>query len=242
MDNMTRDFIPRLNAFTELMKDSNHAHAEHIIRMGEQLKTLKSEYELLKKQLSDDIKSKPVLGNRSFHTEMSEFLTYCNEFERHFKAFRTLFQQSISDTNLQLGTLSSHWSGYLEQMGVQYMLHTLRKDWGVHTSFQKFKRHWLKNRNVEIDLLALSDECAYVVEVKNQLKEQTFVQMLNTINKIRDKIPEYKHLRIQPVFICVHAEEDTVRKTILGNLWIVRYKGFDHENPEDTFEWLRKDV
>jgi Archaea bacterial proteins of unknown function len=241
MENMTTDFIPRLNDFSELMKLNNRLHAEHIVKLGNALKNLRSEYLLLKQQVGEDLKSKEVVNNRALHAEMTQFLAYCTEFEKQSKIFRELFQQSINATNLQLGMISSHWGGYLEQIGVQYMLNVLKKEYGVHTSFQKYKKYWLKNHNVEIDLLALSDKCAYVVEVKNQLKEQTFIQMLTIIDKIRDKFPEYKRLKIQPVFVCIHATDDMVKTAIMGNLWMVRYKGFDRENPEDNFEWLRKD-
>ena len=161
--------------------------------------------------------------------------------ENQAKTFGAIFQNAIDDTNFQLGMLGTHWGGYLEQIGVQFMLNTLRADYGVHTSFQKFKRFWHKTRNVEIDLLALNDTTAYVVEVKNQLKETSFIQMLATLDKIKEKVPEYAHLKIQPVFVCIHAEEPIIKTATMSNLWIVRYKGFDRDRPIDSFEWMRKD-
>lgn len=237
---MRENFIPRLNEFTELLKLAYARHAETIVELGDMQKELLDKNGKLREDLKAlyDVKkySDPQVANR-----LANLLTYTSCWRASVTEERQAFQLFIRRTNEQLGSFSSHWGSYLESLGVQYMLNSLKKDHGVHTSIQKFKRWWHKSRNVEIDLLALSDTHAYVVEVKNNLKEETFKQMLTVLDKIREKIPEYAHLRLQPVFVCMHAEEKIVQTSLMGGIWIVRYCGFDPDNPKDEFVWLRKD-
>jgi hypothetical protein len=241
MENPNELFTNRLGAFIELLKDTQKRHAEYTLRLGEWQKNMLDENSRMQRLAAVKLE----LNEVSDYDQQQEFFQQqiedAKEFEKAAKAFRTIFQRHIDDTNFQLGMYSSHWGGYIEGLGVQYMLNTLRKEHGVHTSFQKFKRYWHKSKNVEIDLLAVSDTHAYIVEVKNQLKEETFVQMLKILDKIKEKVPEYAHLKMRPVFVCMHAEEKIIRTATMGGLWILRYKGFDRDSPIDSFEWLRKD-
>jgi hypothetical protein len=238
---MTQSFLPKLNAFTEQLKEAHLQHAAHVEELTALLKDLKLENDLMRKHIEVQSVLNPASITEQFKAQMQQHLENLGRLENHAKTFGTIFQNVIDDTNLQLGMLATHWGGYLEQIGVHFMLNTLKADYGVHTSFQKFKRFWQKTRNVEIDLLALSDTTAYVVEVKNQLKEASLKQMLTTLEKIKEKVPEYSHLKIQPVFVCIHAEDQYVKAVTMANLWVVRYKGFDRIRPIDSFEWLRKD-
>jgi hypothetical protein len=235
-------FVPFVNRFIELFKEARQMHATHIIQIKYWQKELKRDNDLLIDQLITGIEEEAYIADReALLKKMLDNLTYCEDFKKYADSFRGIFKKYIDDLNIGLGTLSNHWGGYIETLGVQYMLNTLRKDFGIHTSFQKFERFWDKNKKVEIDLLALSDTHAYVVEVKSHLREDTFTQMLYILDKIYNKIPEYKHLKIQPVFVCMYADEAIVHSTTLSGLWIVRYNEFAPDNPLRNFEWLRKD-
>jgi hypothetical protein len=241
MQSTNESFTRRLGLFIELLKDTQESHVEHMLYLSKWQKDLIDENKQMAQMISKEMESGKVQDNRDLQALFQQEMAHVREFENAAKAFRTIFQHHIDDTNFQLGMYSSHWGGYIETLGVQYMLNSLRKDFGVHTSFQKFKRYWHKSKNVEIDLLALSDTHAYIVEVKSQLKEDTFIQMLTILDKIKEKIPEYAHLQLRPVFVCMHAEPKIVRSTTMSGLWILRYKGFDRDSPIDSFEWLRKD-
>lgn len=237
---MNEEFIPKMNEFIELLKETSRLHAENITRLSAFQNELSTENERLTKAIKKQQLEMDDKGYKLSHL-LEHQLKACAEFKEAVNESRAAFQHLINDTNQQLGKFSSYWGGYIETIGVFYMLNTLKKEYGVHTTFQKFKRWWNKSRNVEIDLLAISDTHAYIIEVKNQLKEETFKQMLTVLEKIKEKIPEYNHLKLQPVFICMHAEEKIVQTSTMGGIWVIRYKGFDPSDPKDEFEWLRKD-
>ncbi|MEQ1678586.1 MAG: DUF234 domain-containing protein [Chitinophagaceae bacterium] len=240
MKEMTEDFVPRLNQFTELLKAAYQLHAKQIKQLGAWQTQLKDENKKLQEQLKKQYDEQQYKNANAANT-VAKHLSATDTFKEKATEVRAVFQELVQQANEQLGGFSSHWGGYIENLGVQYTLAMLKKDYQVHTSIQKFKRWWHKSRNVEIDLLGISDTHLYVVEVKNQLKEDTFKQMLTVLEKIKEKVPEYAHLQIQPVFICVHAEEPLINTTVMSGVWIIRYRGFDNDDPKEEFEWLRKD-
>lgn len=237
---MKENFVPRLNEFTELLKSVYAMHAENIVKLGKVQKDLRAQNDKLREEIKKTRELKQY-NEKQMNRQLSQLYNLSSVWQGAMGEQRKAFQYFIHRTNEQLGSFSSHWGSYLETLGVQYMLNTLKKDFGMHTSIQKFKRCWHESRNVEIDLLGISDTHAYVVEVKNKLKEETFKQMLITLDKIKEKIPEYAHLTLQPVIICMYAEEQVVNTSLLSGVWIVRYCGFDPENARDEFEWLRRD-
>lgn len=241
-EEMNELFIPRMNRFIELFSNASKMHAEHVRRLQYWQRELNKENKQMIGELQHGMSEAHMADEKSIYEKMQDYLAYCNDFEEYAKSLRGIFQEYINDCNHGLGTLGNHWGRYVELLGVQYMLHKLRKYCGIHTSYQKFERVWEDKEQVEIDLLAVSDTHVYVVEVKSHLKEDTFIQMLYILDKIRNKIPEYSHLKIQPVFVCTYADEDIIHTTTLSGLWIVRYNNFNPDRPQKNFEWLRKDV
>ncbi len=237
MEEMQSHFIPRLNEFSELMRTVNRLHGKHIVETGEQIKQLKHQFEMNAKEI---YLNHPVGDNKELKEEYQLFLQKTKELQDHFKAFRVIFQNHVNDTNFQLGMFSTFWGSYIEQKGVEYMLQSLRRDYQVHTWYQKFKKYWHKSRNFEIDLLALSDTHAYLIEVKNQLKKEVIHQVLTNLEKLREQAPEYNHLQKQVIIMCCHAEDDVVNTLVWGNIWIMRYTGFDTNKTEESWEWIRK--
>lgn len=238
---MTEQFVPQLNEFTELLKEMRNAHAAHIVTLSAMQKDLQQNQKIMIAGLRLESEGNPIAEATIPRKTIEQFMEDCHTFEEKMKVFRTIFQKQIDDTNIALGGISGLWGGYIENIGVQYMLNSLRKDFGVHTWFQKFKRYWHKSRNVEIDLLALSDTHAYIIEVKNQLKPEGFSQILTILDKMEEHLPEYNHLIKQPIMMCMHVDEHIMKTAVLGGVWILRYKGFDRDKPQDSFEWLRKD-
>ena len=239
---MGKTFIPRLNEFTEMLKDVNKQHANNIVSVGEQLKHLNHSIEIMKTELKA-VKIFQKINNKE--KELTDPYEKLEEnikiFEQHIKAYRSIFQNHISDTNQMLGRISGHWGGYVEQVGVEYILNLLRENYGVHTWYQKFKRYWHKSKNVELDLVALSDTHAYIVEVKNQLRPEIINQILSSQDKIKEHLPELEKLQKQSVVMCVHANDEIIINMLkCANVWILKYIGFDNDKQTKVaWEWIQ---
>jgi hypothetical protein len=190
---MHEQFVPQLNEFIELLKKTQTMHVDYIVKLSDLQKELRYENEKLKK--SWQLEDKPVLVNEGEFLEfIQKQVQYCQDLEKQLKLFRGFYKDHIEDTNLMLGRVSNHWGGYIESIGVQYLLNYLRKNHQAHTFIEKFKRYWHKSRNIEIDLLALSNSHVYHVEVKTHLKSEFLIPLQVNLSKFKENVLEYSHL------------------------------------------------
>ncbi|OFX42836.1 MAG: hypothetical protein A2046_03670 [Bacteroidetes bacterium GWA2_30_7] len=241
MEEMNKTFLPRLNDFSELFKEVQKQHVQHIMNLSEQQKLLKENISDIKTELKALTILQKLNDKEAEHFQKyTEIENKIQTFEKHIAAFRVVYQQYINDTNFMLGKISCHWGGYIEQIGVEFILNLLRKEYGVHTWYQKYKRYWHKSKNVELDLVALSDTHAYIIEVKNQLKPEVIQQILISQDKINEHIPELSHLTKQPVVMCVHGDEAILNMLGWANVWVLKYAGFETENQENNWEWIQR--
>lgn len=241
MEEMNKSFVPRLNDFTEKMKEVQKLHVQHILELSEQQKILRECVADMRKDMQIECKTQEINNNINIR-EYPAYIEMENKlitFEKHIAEFRTNYQNYINDSNFMLGRTSNHWGGYIEQVGVEYILNLLRKEYGVHTWCHKFKRYWDKSKNAEIDLVALNDTHAYIIEVKNQLKPETITQILTTHEKIEKHVPELKRYTKQAVVMCIHADKEILKTLNWANVWVLRYEGFELEKQKNNWEWLQ---
>lgn len=231
---MNESFIPRLNAFSEKLKEVSGYHEDQLIALTKGLQLIRSQHA----QLTNN--KRPIPQRAAVSPQWQEFIKASQEFERSAQAYHHLLQQHIRDTNVELGLFGNHWGGYIETKGVEFLLNWLRSECGVQLSFQKYKRWWGESKNLEIDLLAISETHLYVAEVKNQLKSAHFGQMQKNLETLKEKAPQYAHLIVQPIFVCLHLGTAVLNNKLLPDAWIVRYKGFDPDGVESEFEWAKR--
>lgn len=237
-EEMKEEFVPRLNEFIELIKDVHVAQANHIVELGNWLTHLEREFKVLTFEAqANDLYTKQV--GQVYDGKTDLHLLKCKEFEKHIIAFRSFFQEHIKQSNYQLGMFSTHWGGYIEKLAVDYFLNFLRKDYGVHTWYQKYKKYFGKAKNVEVDLLALSDTHNYVIEVKNQLNSDALKQINTIVAKLKEHCPDLQGRTFQPMVFCMHVPDESILETLdWGDIWIMKYNGFEQNNAQDTWEWL----
>jgi len=241
MEEMYKTFIPNLNEFSKMFKEIQSLHVKHIVDLSEQQKFIREDLKDLRKDL--EIESKKQQLNDVNIEQTPKYIEIENKIqtsEKHIAAFRQIYQQYIKDTNTLLGRVSNHWGGYIEQVGVEFILNILRNDYGVHTWYQKYKKYWHKSKNVELDLVAFNDTHVYIIEVKNILKPEAIKQVLTSLDKIKEHVPELNHLIKQPVILCLHADEELLRMFTLANIWVMKYAGFEDENPGNDWIWLHR--
>jgi hypothetical protein len=232
-------FDAYLNRFSTQLKEMTVSHVKYIRKMGEWQGELRKSTTQLLKDIESEVQYQEGYNNNEAVQTLLTYGALTLQLEKASKTFHGIFQQHIDETNKIFGAFSGHWGSYIESVGVLYTLNYLRKEKGVHTSIQKFKRYFNKNRNVEIDLLAMSDTHCYIVEIKNQLKLEHFEQVNKNLFKLREGVPEYHHLMMQPILVCFHADPVMIEAIPTENdVWILQYHGFDKEKPTNTFEWI----
>lgn len=239
MEEIDNTFVPRLNDFTEKLKEIQKIHDQHILNLKEQQQFLVEDIKDLRKDLKIESK-RQELNNFKLekYPPYTKLENKIHAFEKQVSIYRTIYKDYINDTNLLLGRISNHWSGYIEQVGVDYIMTVLRKECGAHTFYQKFKRYWHKTRNMDLDLVAISDTHAYIIEVKNQLRPDVVEQILATHNNIEKHVPEFEKLKKQAVVLCIHADEELLKTLSFANVWVLKYAGFDKKNQKNEWKWM----
>ncbi|MBV7533163.1 hypothetical protein [Chitinophaga sp. sic0106] len=235
---MTLHFLPSLNDFNLLFNQITKAHLEHLQLLNKWHTDIRQECDKLMTQMQGGIDATP--DNSKYYPAMLENLSHTMEFYDAINGFREAFHMFVEETNEQLSCFSTHWNGHLERLAINYVANYLKKVYEVHTSYIKFKRCWGNGANafVEADMIAINDTHLFITEAKKSLKEENFYKTLYNRDRLKERMPEYKHLHFQPLFICETVEDSVARKAKESGLWILRYRGFDANYPVNTFEWL----
>jgi hypothetical protein len=231
-------FEAYLNRFNTHLKEMTAHHVKYIRKMGDWQRELRIATDDFLHQVQVGAKRMEINDQADKIQSLLPYGALGMQLEAAQKAFRKIFEQHIDETNKIFGAYSGHWGGYIENVGIQQALVYLQKNKEVHTSLQKFTRKMNKVR-VTIDLIALSETHCYIVDVKNQLKVEHFPAFDKNLYKLREIAPEYHHLIMQPILVCFHADPfmiDYMKDN--QSVWILRYHGFDKENPQNTFSWL----
>jgi hypothetical protein len=234
---MQTPFIKKLNELIELHKIATKSHIEFVKELSTIFNDIRAEIKLsLQSFQTKEPKQKLDLNNDALPEHIKTYL----EFKEINKNYQKDFGQLIDQTNTVLGAISNHWGSYLEDLAVKRCIVYLKQDWQVHTCYQKYNKTWGKNKQVELDMIALSDTHIYITEVKNQLNDNALYSILKNIDKINEHLEEFAHLKKQLIVICLYADEATVEKLRIAGVWILRYMGFDTENPVHDFEVISR--
>ncbi|SHL58887.1 hypothetical protein SAMN05444266_10487 [Chitinophaga jiangningensis] len=238
MKDMTLHFLPSLNDFNLLFEQIRQTHLQHLERCNKWHKEILQECKTLMAQMQAGIDATPE--SSKYYQAMLENLSHTMEFYDAINGFREAFHMFVEETNEQLACFSTHWNGHLERLAIAYVANYLKKVYEVHTSYYKFKRTWGTGTNafVEADMIAINSTHLFIAEAKKELKAENFYKTLYNRDRIRERMPEYAHLHFQPLFICETVDPNVARKANDSGLWILRYRGFDANNPVNTFEWL----
>jgi hypothetical protein len=231
-------FDAYLNRFNTQLKEMTADHVKYIRKISEWQQELRKSTKDLLHEVQVGVKKLELYDQEDKIPTLLNYGAIGIQLEKSQKIYQNIFQQHIDETNKIFGSYSSHWGNYIESVGVEAALTFLKKEKEIHTSLQKFTRHLNKTR-VTIDLIALSETHCYIVDVKNQLKIEHFQAIDKNLYKLRQIAPEYHHLMFQPILVCFHADPfmiDYISEN--KEVWILRYHGFDRENPKNMFTWL----
>lgn len=229
-------FENKISVFITLLKQATKIQAEHIVTLGKQHQELWASQKELKNE-NKNSSNIDALKAEQWNT----FLEQCTVFENQMKVAKNYFQEHIKLSNAELGSFSNMWGSYIEQLAVLHFMNVLRTELEVDTYMQKVKRFWGKNKNVEVDILALNKDTAFLIEVKNQLKPEHLNQVLTTCEKIEEFFPELKSFKLQPIIMCINFDESIVEDYINKNIWVMQYIESTNNKVKPDWVWRYKE-
>ena len=230
-----KKFEKNISFFITLLKQATKLQAEHITTLGKKFQELFQINKELK--IENKVISKDFVDSEQWNL----FLDQCSVFENQMKVARNYFQEHIKLSNAELGAFSNMWGSYIEQLAVLHFMNVLRAELGVNTYMQKLKRFWGKNKNVEVDILALNDDTAFLIEVKNQLKPEHLKQVLTTCEKIEEFFPELKSFKLQPIIMCINSDDEIIEEFSNKKIWVMQYVENSENTTKSNWIWRYKE-
>jgi len=171
--------------------------------------------------------------NSKYYESMLTNLSHAMEFQDAVNTLRNVLQEYEADTNKTLGSFSTHWKDFASLKAVEYLITYLREEHNAFTSIQKFYRTSGLGISMELDMLAYNTTELFVGSVV-QYFEMGHMNLLPKFEEqLRQSMPEFDHLYFQPIYICMHADQEAVSKAKECGVWILQYVG----NSQHDFRW-----
>lgn len=227
-----KKFEKELNTFMMLLKQANKVHAEYIVTLGNQYAEIGKNYKEFKQfRVADTTKSERKTE------QWTEFIDECEVFEQRLRVARQYFSQQIKISNATLGGFTNHWGGFVEQMAVIYFLDVLQKQLGVKTWCQKFRKTWDKRGGVEIDILALAANTAYIIEIKSQLKVENIDQVKKILHKTEEQLTELSEYKKQVIIMCINIDTRITDEFEKEGIWVIKFNGYNDGDMKNEWKW-----
>jgi hypothetical protein len=130
-----------------------------------------------------------------------------------FEKVWLMFQETdkrINELGKQIGGLGNKFGTFNEGL----VLPSLEKLFETHFNCKSIAQNYkfFSNGNsMEIDMLAISEESVYIIEIKSHLKLEVIEQVQNQVEKFRKNMKEYSERKIYSVIVATHYEKDFVK-------------------------------
>jgi hypothetical protein len=132
--------------------------------------------------------------------------------------------KQVKQTNKQLGELGNRWGSYTEGMAYPSLEKVLRQRFKMTVIAPRVhsKRN---NYNLELDVFGYANDGrdeAVIVEVKSQLTEENFQQMLNTLATFPKAFAEHANKKLYGIFAAVNVPENMKQRVLKHGIYLAR--------------------
>ncbi|MEM9003861.1 MAG: hypothetical protein AAGE59_10085 [Cyanobacteria bacterium P01_F01_bin.86] len=130
-----------------------------------------------------------------------------------------------AQANQAVNNLSSRWGRFVENIVAPAVLR-LFQDRGIAVQevYQRV-RSARANRNLEVDILAVDDDVAVIVEVKSRLTQNDIRQVLNTLSQFKIAFPHYATYQIYGAVAAIEIDRDIDTYAYNQGLFVIVQSG-----------------
>lgn len=154
--------------------------------------------------------------------EFSESQRELTESQREFSESRKETERSMKETDKQIKELGKQIGGLGNKFGtfneglVLPSLYKLFKNKFHCTEITERYKFFANGNSMEIDLLAISNDACYLIEIKSHYKSDAIEQLQKQIVRFRKIKKEYADRKIYGVIVATHYEKENI-KELTGN-------------------------
>ena len=146
--------------------------------------------------------------------------------------------KTIKNLSKQIGDIGNRFGTYTEGLAHSSVDIILEKEFGITDTAQNVKKKINESQWIEIDVLGVANgttNTAVLVEVKSQITDETFGQVLKLTEQFPIFFPEHRHKHLYAIICCVSVPKKVLREKAkeLG-IYLATVKGevFDLDNPK----------
>ncbi|MCS6812662.1 MAG: DUF3782 domain-containing protein [Cyanobacteria bacterium] len=130
-----------------------------------------------------------------------------------------------AQANQAVNNLSSRWGRFVENLVAPAVLRLFQsRGIAVQEVYQRV-RSVRGNRNLEIDILAVDDDVAVIVEVKSRLTQDSVQQCLQTLEQFKAAFPHYATYRIYGAVAAIEIDGDVDTYAYNQGLFVIQQSG-----------------
>ncbi len=133
--------------------------------------------------------------------------------------------QSMKELKRAVAGLTSRWGQFVENLVVPGVLRIFQeRGIAVQEVYQRV-RSARGGRNLEVDILAIDDDVAVIVEVKSRLTQNDIRQILNTLSQFKTAFPHYASYQLLGAVAAIEIDGDVDTYAYNQGLFVIVQAG-----------------
>ncbi len=130
-----------------------------------------------------------------------------------------------AQANQAVNNLSSRWGRFVENLVAPAVLRLFQsRGIAVQEVYQRV-RSARGNRNLEVDILAVDDDVAVIVEVKSRLTQENIRQCLQTLEQFKSAFPHYTNYRLYGAVAAIEIDGEVDIYAYNQGLFVIQQAG-----------------
>ena len=138
-----------------------------------------------------------------------------------------------AQANQAVNNLSSRWGRFVENIVAPAVLRLFQeRGIAVQEIYQRV-RSARDAINLEVDILAVDDDVAVIVEIKSRLTQNHIRQVLNTLSQFKTAFPHYARYQIHGAVAAIEIDRDVDTYAANQGLFVIAQAGDSVEISND---------
>jgi len=168
---------------------------------------------------------------REFKGEMREFKDEMREFKDEMREFKDESRETHRKMNQQWGGLANRLGTLVEDIVAPAVRPAIRKYFGCEVTDFMTRRECTNPKLSlagEFDVIAVSDERVFLVEVKSSPDKRYLRRFLAKTEVFRKLFPEYDDKHLTLIFASLRFDENIILLASQENIYVLAYREWDY--------------
>jgi hypothetical protein len=145
------------------------------------------------------------------------------ETDKKFHETNEKFQETdkyLKNLGKEIGGLGNKFGTFNEGLVMPSLVQLFKTKFGCKSISENF-RFFANGNSMEIDLLAVSNDSCFIIEIKSHLKEDAIEQVKNQIEKFRKNMKEYSDKSLFAVLVATHYDKTMFEKVSENGIYFI---------------------